>query len=350
MLPRYWRRILVLAMLLSLGAGAAAAADAPQISPAPTGGKAIAPSAPALLVSEMRVEQALQNILSLQRPHQDGYATIWDGNKYIQCGLARGGGLRCEAAGSLMQPTLARLLTADRTELLAQLGWALDPRFGNYVHVFSATAEPKQVAIHLLLVLNLIYDADVANLEVHTDWIAREPCPPRNGPGQNLAGMISDAPSMASAAVHACRFVDDSPVSVTPESTAGLIFRYGPRVTGEIQRLRVNLDRQVHVIFDTGIGYIQCETQTKPDAIYCEAQSADTWAALGAVLTPDRIARLHAAGYADPGRAPNYWKAYPIDTTKDADIAAEVLTQLHDAYGYAGAAPLEIVTEKGEEP
>jgi len=337
------RRLIFTAMLLlGLGGSQAFAAPPPENPMASEGS-----TPPAILASVRRIQQALENILSLQRPGQDGYATVWDRNKYVQCGLARGGGLRCEAAGALMQPSLARQLTTDRTDQLALLGWKLDPRFGNYVRVLPRDLSPEQDAVNIQIVLGVVYGADLAHLEVRTDWIASEPCPPRNGSGQNLAGAINDAPSMAATAVHACRFVDDSALSVAPQSTAGLIFRYGPRVTGEIGRLRVNLDRQIHVIFDTGIGYIQCEPQTKPDTIYCEAQSADTWAALAAVLTPERIARLHAAGYADPGRAPNYWKDYPVDTSKDVDIAAEILTLLHDAYGYTGAAPLEIVTEKG---
>jgi hypothetical protein len=129
-----------------------------------------------------------------------------------------------------------------------------------------------------------------------------------------------------------------------------LIDIYGQRATAEIQRLRVNLERKVFIVFDAGIGYVQCEPQTSPDAIYCEAQSAESGPALASVLTPDRLARLHAAGYADPGRKPNYWKNYPLDKYDDAAIASEVITLLHDVYGYTGAEQLEIKTEAGREP
>jgi hypothetical protein len=126
-----------------------------------------------------------------------------------------------------------------------------------------------------------------------------------------------------------------------------LIVVYGPRVTTEIQRLRINTQRRVFVIFDVGIGYVQCEPETKPDGFYCEAQSADSWPALAAVLTPERIDRLHRAGYADPGRAPNFSKTYAGDKITDADLAAEILTLLYDAYGYYGASALVIKTEEG---
>jgi len=135
-----------------------------------------------------------------------------------------------------------------------------------------------------------------------------------------------------------------------PADTAdALIDRYGARVTAELQRLRVNLKSDAFVAFDTGIGYIQCTGATEPDGLYCEAQSADSWAALGSILTPERIARLHGAGYTDPGRAPNYSKQYPLDRFDDATIAREILTLLHDVYGYNGAQPLKYATEAGEE-
>jgi hypothetical protein len=68
---------------------------------------------------------------------------------------------------------------------------------------------------------------------------------------------------------------------------------------------------------------------------------------LSAVLTAERIARLHAIGYADPGRAPNYSKAYLLGKFDDAAIAHELLTILYQVYGYHGAPKLKINTEKG---
>jgi hypothetical protein len=52
---------------------------------APTHGFADSPPQ----ASKSRIEAALDNILTLERPGQDGYATTWDGNKYVQCGRAR---------------------------------------------------------------------------------------------------------------------------------------------------------------------------------------------------------------------------------------------------------------------
>jgi hypothetical protein len=87
--------------------------------------------------------------------------------------------------------------------------------------------------------------------------------------------------------------------------------------------------------------------QTSPQAIYCEAHSGESWAVLTRILTPERVARLRAAGFAEPGRSPNYWKTYPSDKFSDMAIAEELLTILHDIYGYDGSPKLEFATEKG---
>jgi hypothetical protein len=75
---------------------------------------------------------------------------------------------------------------------------------------------------------------------------------------------------MARYAVHACAYTPalNSAPSVAASSTEELINLYGARVTGEIQRLRVNLNRDVFVIFQAGIGYIQCHPDTSPPTIY----------------------------------------------------------------------------------
>ena len=296
--------------------------------------------------SKSRIEAALQNVMTLERPGQDGFATIWDGNKYVQCGRLRDRGLKCEAAGSLMQPSLDQVLTPERVSRLAALGWRLDPSFGNYVQTFPADIAASVLANRILQVLAEAYDAEVASLQVESTWVTSEPCPPRNGPTQNLAGMVNDAPSMAATAVHACAYrpKPDLGPSLAAGSTAELIDLYGARVTGEIARLRVNIDRRVFAVFQAGIGYVQCEPNSPP-AIYCEAQSAESWEALASVLTPERVGRLHAAGFADPGRAPNYWKKYS-DQVDNPAIAHELLAILHDVYGYNGLPKLKVITEE----
>ena len=297
--------------------------------------------------NKARVEATLQNVLNLDRPGQDGYATIWDGNKYVQCKRVPDRGLRCEAAGSLMLPFLERILTPERVAQLAALGWRLDPSFGNYVQTFPAGITTGVVAEKILQVLATAYDADSANLEVQSRWVKSELCPPRNGPTQNLAGIVNDAPSMAATAIYACAYKpkQNAGPNLPLGSTGELIDFYGVKVTNEIQRLRVNIDRNVYAIFEAGIGYVQCRPDARPPTIYCEAQSAESWDALASILTPDRVARLHAPD--SPIPAALRITGRPISWTRStmSGIAREILTILHDVYGYNGLPALKVKTE-----
>lgn len=313
-------------------------------------GASQARAADPLEAAKSRIAPALDNALSLERLDQIGLATVWDGNKYVQCRRMADRVVRCEAGGALMQPSLGHILTLERIARLTALDWRLDPSFGNYVRNFAAGSSAGQIADAILQALAEGYDADLSRLETRTDWVASELCPPRNGPTQNLAGSISDARAMRATALYACAYtpLPDSAPRPATGSVAELTDIYGARIAGELQRLRVNAEREVFLVLSGEIGYIQCAPETDPPALYCEAQSADSWPALASVLTPDRVARLHEAGYADPGRAPNYSKTYRGEAADDAGVARELLTLLHDVYGYAGASKLELATEKGK--
>jgi len=106
------------------------------------GGVACAADSPA-----ERIEAALQNIASIVRIGKIGYATIWDGNKYVQCRRLPSRELRCEAAGATLQPSLKRVLTIERQGRLAALRWVIDPAFGNYVQLSSAEMPTGQIAV-----------------------------------------------------------------------------------------------------------------------------------------------------------------------------------------------------------
>jgi hypothetical protein len=257
---------------------------------------------------------------------------------------------RCEAAGATMQPSLANVLDPERIARLTALGWKLDPSFGNYVQIFPSGVPVSRVADRILEALDQGYAVNLADLAVQTDWLMSEPCPPRNGPSQNLAGLINDAPSMAATAVYGCAYIPFEEDPLPPIRTvADLIEVYGARVAGEVQRLRVNIDRWQYFALDTGAGYVQCGTQRIPPAIYCEAQSAESWPVLSRILTPDRIARLHTAGFADPGYAPNYSRLYAVPEFSDEAIAGALLMILYDVYAYNGIPQLLIATEEGPE-
>lgn len=295
-----------------------------------------------------RIDEALQNITTLVRDGRIGYATAWEGNAFVQCRRMPDRQMRCESAGTALQPSLRNVLTDERIKRLIALGWALDSSFGNYTRTFSAAEPTAAIAGQIEQILREAYAADLGSFGLSTRWVADVPCPPRVGRSQNLAGSVNDMPSMRSVVVHSCSHAPERPVPQTVSSAKQLVSLYGSVVTSELQRLRINVKRRIYAVFDIGIGYVQCMPETSPAAILCEAQSMESWPALAALLTPKRIARLHAAGFADPGRTPNYWKVYSLDKFTDATIASELLTILHDVYNYTGAIKLKVKTEQNK--
>ncbi|BDA83039.1 hypothetical protein Sa4125_05810 [Aureimonas sp. SA4125] len=308
----------------------------------PFSGTATAAEKPVL---SRRIEAALTEVGSTLRPGHAGYATIFYGNAYVQCRRLGAGELGCEAAGSAMQPSLARVLTPERRSELAARGWTVDPSFGNYVHTFERSAPIAWIAAEILGVLKASYAAEPWRIEISTEWVAETPCPPRNGFSQNLAGRVSEAMSMQATAVVECSFTPPPPSPSLATSASDLVATYGAEVAAEIRRLRSSRDGEVFAAFCAGIGYVQCQPES-PDALYCEAQSEESWPALIALLTPDRIARLHAAGYANPGYSANYSRSYPSNTFDDNQVAAAILTVLHESYNYTGVPELEIATDQ----
>ena len=309
--------------------------------PVASAGNSAAPTA-----VRARVEAAIANAIALVRPNQDGVATAWDANKFVQCRNMVDGVLRCEAAGALMQPTLASQLTPERVAALGAAGWQLDPSFGNYVQRFSNKLSAAELADKLLEALATGYAADLTKIEVSTTWIARVACPPRAGFSQNLAGSINASQDMAAVSVVGCKFTAGDPDATPLATLDALLARDLARVTGEVGRLRVNAAARVFAVFGTGIGYVQCAPEIDPLDIYCEAQSAAEWPALTAILTPERITQLHALGFSDPGRAPNYWQVYDAAEFDDATIARNILTGLFDIYGYRGTPAIKVTTEQ----
>lgn len=294
-----------------------------------------------------RIAEALQNMTSLQRPGRVGYATIWDGNRYVQCRRMPEQTLRCEAAGLVMQPSLKSLLSPERIGLLQARGWQLEPGFGNYVRTFPAEMAAGDMASEIHRALSEAYGADPSRLEITTRWMIDIPCPPRNGPSRNLAGSVNDAPEMRATAVRGCAYAPDPGIQALPtETLEGLQTLCGASLAAEIQRLSINKERHVFAVFTGGLAYVQCMPAPSENAIYCEAQSEESWPALAAILTAERRIRLREAGYSPPGRSPNYARLYPFDSFSDQRLAREVLTILHEVYGYTGTVKLKVTTER----
>lgn len=136
------------------------------------------------------------------------------------------------------------------------------------------------------------------------------------------------------------------PAAARQATAAQLIAHEGPRLSAAIEWLHGGPQRRMEVFFNTNT-YIECEPGSAPSTTYCLAPCADAWPWLEQVLTPRRIARLHAAGYADPGV--EYSKEYAAGEKGDS-IAAELLTLLHDVYGYDGRKSLTLVIETPSPP
>ena len=156
--------------------------------------------------AQSEIESVLRVLLKPNGRRWQRFATVWDSNAYIQCCRLGDGTWHCEAAGSLMQPSLRHVLTSERINRLAELNWRLDSSFGNYVQDFAADSHPKEIAVILLTSLTQAYGVVIGRLEFKNSRVAKARYLPRNGPSQNLAGPINDAPSMASTAVRGASY------------------------------------------------------------------------------------------------------------------------------------------------
>jgi hypothetical protein len=167
-----------------------------------------------------KIIEALDNVRNLMRPGQDDYATVWEGDKYVQCHALPDQSLFCETASATMQPSLERVLTSERKQRLTNLGWRLDPSFGAYTQVFAPTLTLDKTAERILASLRQGYDADLTFIEVQTRWVAHRTCPPRRGPGQNLAGLVDDSPMMAATALHGCAYSAPATIAASASGAA----------------------------------------------------------------------------------------------------------------------------------
>ena len=162
-----------------------------------------------------------------------------------------------------MQPSLGRILGPERHSEARGARLASEtPSFGNYVQICSgqSAGEPGRRK-DCCRPSERRYDADLANLEIQSDWIKSVPCPPRNGPTQNLAGMINDASGYGQTRLcttaSTSRRPDRGPTPLA-RTAADLIMIYGTTRIERNQRLRVQHRSQVFVVVDTGGGYVQC--------------------------------------------------------------------------------------------
>jgi hypothetical protein len=127
--------------------------------------------------------------------------------------------------------------------------------------------------------------------------------------------------------------------------------RYIPAMTAELQRVeKAGKGVEAFTIFITGPAYVQCMHDDDGKRMYCEAVSEDSVGKpIERILTPERKAKLLEAGFAPPGKTMNYSRFYSADQYDMAALAKILLGTLKDVYGYQGALPMNLTTEKQTE-
>lgn len=116
-----------------------------------------------------RIDEALKNITaSVRLAKVVGCATVWDGNKYVQCRRLHDCALTLRGRRLSMKHSFKSVLNGERLARLAALGWVLDTSFGNHVRMFPADTTTAHAAECILQTLTEVYGADLTNLETAT--------------------------------------------------------------------------------------------------------------------------------------------------------------------------------------
>jgi hypothetical protein len=135
-----------------------------------------------------------------------------------------------------------------------------------------------------------------------------------------------------------------APTPIPKLTAPDLVAIYKSQLERQLQRLKTKSDHDLFIIMDSESGYIQFRMDLENRIIFCEAASVKSSPLIAQRLTHGNIARLHKAGFADPGVTPNYWKIYPLERFTDAAIAEETISLMHNVYNYEGGQPINILT------
>jgi hypothetical protein len=315
----------------------------------------------AVPTSREQIITGLNRALTLTSPRVDGLVTVSDNNLWVQCLSSHYFKTwRCEAAGLEGQPWLRHVLTVERQDRLATLGFAPDNEVGNFVaRVASATAT-SLMADRIIAVLTQAYGAKAEDLTVSVDTLRSARCHTRLRADADRGGSIlTPSWGFAKDAAEGCRVGAsaaglnyDDPAAVLPPATGiDLEARYLSAMTAALQDLEASPEgKDAYVIFAAGPAYVQCLHDIADKQIYCEAASDD---AVGApvrrILTPDHLAKLADAGFEPPGKVMNFHRFYAQAQYDATAVAKALLSVLRDAYDYGGAPPLMLTTASEKE-
>jgi hypothetical protein len=308
-----------------------------------------------------QIADGVNAVLVRENARTDSILTVRDDNQFVQClGSHFLTAWRCEAAGLEGQPWLRHVLTAERQATLGQLGFKPEPKFGNFVALIPKTTTPDALADLLVRVLTEGYAVKPEDIEVKAERLASRRCHRRIKAGHELGGLIKtptigldrDAEKGCGMESDSAAMNYDDPTAIIP-AAAGIDVdaRYMPAMITELQRVEgAGKGVEAFVIFIAGPAYVQCMHDDDGRRMYCEAVSEDSVGKpVERILTPDRKAKLLEAGFAPPGKTMNYSRFYPADQYDMAALAKILLGILKDVYGYQGAPPMKLTTEKLKE-
>ncbi len=315
--------------------------------------------------TKAEIARGVAAVLLVESEKTDGILTVSESNLYVQCldshFLAE---WRCESAGSEGQPWLSHVLTSDRQTKLAGLGFAPDPETGNFVALLPKTIAPEALAGMILQVLTEVYGAKPEEIGVKAEKLRSAHChrriKARHDRGRAILtktiGFKQDAEKNCksksqpgSAETAADNDSDEGATAAVAAPGIDVDARYLTPMAAELDRLR-KAGPHAHVIFSAELAYVQCKHDAEGKRMYCEAASADAVGKqVARILTPERQAKLIAAGFAPPGRVMNYSRFY-ADAEYDTPLLAKALLRiLREAYGYKGAPAITVRTEAGGE-
>lgn len=306
------------------------------------------------------INEGIAAVLLVTNDKADGILTVSESNLYVQCLdshlLPQ---WRCEAAGIEGQPWLRGVLTPEHQAKLAALGFLPDPETGNFVAQPPKAIAPETLAGTILQVLTDIYGAKPEEIDVKAEKLRASRCHRRIKPGHDRGrailtrsiGFKQDAEKTCKLKSHTgetrdANDADDDDTDPAPAAPGiDVDARYLAPMAAELDRVR-RAGPNAHVIFIATPTYVQCLHDSEGKRMYCEAASEDAVGkSLAHILTPERTAKLIAAGFAPPGRTMNYSRFYPEAEYNMPLLAKALLRVLKEAYGYQGAPPMNVATE-----
>jgi len=322
-------------------------------------GAALAGPAP-----KAEIADGIASVLLVENDKTDGILTVSEGNLYVQClnshFLPQ---WRCESAGAEGQPWLHHVLTSDRQAKLAELGFVPDPETGNFVALLPKATAPKLLAGVILQVLTEAYGALPEEIEVKAEKLRSTHCHRRIKPGHDRGrAILTGSIGFKQDAEKNCKLksrpdeaeaADDNDgneggTATTAAPGIDVDARYLAPMAAELDRVR-RAGPHTYVIFEAEPAYVQCMHDAEGKRMYCEAVSEDAVGKqIARILTPERKAKLIAAGFAPPGRTMNYSRFYPEAEYNTTLLAKALLRILKNVYGYQGATAIEVRTEAGD--